>query len=135
MFEEIQLRIVTPRRPLLDEPVEEVTAPGTVGEFGVLPNHAAFLSSLESGRLSYRGASGLSHIAVRGGFAEVSNNVMTVLADAAERAEEIDVARAEADLRAALARLEDLSPLDAAYAAADLDRRWALARLDVARKA
>lgn len=135
MAQEIQLRIVTPRRPLLDEPVEEVTAPGTVGEFGVLPNHAAFLSSLETGRLSYRDARGLKHIAVRGGFAEVSNNVMTVLADAAEPAEEINVPRAEADLRAAQAKLEDLSPLDAGYADADLERRWALARIDVARKA
>jgi len=60
MAQEIQLRIVTPRRPLLDESVQEVTAPGTVGEFGVLPNHAAFLSSLETGRLSYRDAHGLS---------------------------------------------------------------------------
>lgn len=133
MAEELQLRIVTPRRPLLDEPVLEVTAPGSVGEFGVLPNHAAFLSSLEAGRLTYRDARGLHHLAVRGGFAEVSNNVMTVLADAAERAAEIDTARADADLRAAEAAMDDLSPIDPAYAEADAERRWALARLDVAK--
>jgi len=134
MAQEIQLRVVTPRRGLLDEPVFEVTGPGTVGEFGVLPNHAAFLTSLEIGRLSYKDARGVKHIAVRGGFAEVSNNVMTVLADAAERAEEIDTARAEKDLRAAEAKLAGLSPLDPEYAAADADRRWAQVRLETARK-
>lgn len=133
MAEQLQLRIVTPRRPLLDEPVEEVTGPGTLGEFGVLPNHAAFLSSLEIGRLTYRGARGIKHLAVRGGFAEVADNVMTVLADAAERPEEIDSAVAEADLRAAEARLRELSPIEPEYSAAEAEARWARVRLEVAR--
>ncbi len=130
MADTFQLRIVTPRALLLDESVLEVTAPGTAGEFGVLPNHITFLTSLEPGVMTVKSAAGVQRIALRGGFAEVADNVMTVLADAAERAEDIDRTRAEADLRAAQERLEDLSPPDAEYAAAQVDIGWAQARID-----
>jgi len=134
MAEELQLRIVTPRRPVLEETVLEVTAPGTAGEFGVLPEHANFLTSLEAGILSYRDSRAVRRLAVRGGFAEVSDNVVTVLADAAERPEEVDAPKAEADLRAAEAKLKTLVPVDPEYAVADTDRRWAEARLQLVRK-
>jgi len=124
-----QLRIVTPNRLLLDEEVREVTGPGTVGEFGVLPDHITFLTSLEIGALSYRSERGAGRLAVRGGFAEVVDNVMTVLADDAAFADDIDAAAARTDLEAADAELKDLSPLDESFAAADANRRWALARL------
>jgi len=127
-----QLRIVTPSRLLLDEEVREVTAPGTVGEFGVLPDHITFLTSLEIGPLSFRTERGARRLAVRGGFAEVANNVMTVLADDAAFAEDIDPARARADLQTAEAQLKDRSPLDDAFVAADANRRWAQAQLDAA---
>jgi len=132
MAEDLQLRVVTPRQAVVDQRVLEVTAPGTMGEFGVLPNHANFLSSLESGRLSFKDPRGVQNFAVREGFAEVSNNVMTVLTEAAERASEIDAARARADLQAAEAELERLSPMDPAYAEAEAKRRWAQTRLEVA---
>jgi F-type H+-transporting ATPase subunit epsilon len=112
--------------------VLEVTAPGTVGEFGVLPDHANFLSSLESGKLSFRDARGVRSYAVREGFAEVSDNVMIVLTEAAEPAGEIDAASARADLQAAQAELDQLAPIDPAFPDADARRRWAQARLDVA---
>lgn len=131
MPDEFQLRLVTPRQAVVDQTVFEVTAPGTVGEFGVLPDHANFLSSLESGRLSYRDGRGVKNYAVREGFAEVSDNVMIVLTEAAESAGEIDAARARADLQAAEAELDTLSQLDPAYAAAESRRRWAQARLEV----
>lgn len=86
-----RLRIVTPERLLLDEEVEEVVAPGAAGEFGVLPDHIAFLTELAPGRLLYR-VSGQRHVvAVFGGYAEVADNVMTVLADGAEAARQIDL--------------------------------------------
>jgi F-type H+-transporting ATPase subunit epsilon len=132
MAEDLQLRVVTPRQAVVEQRVLEVTAPGTMGEFGVLPNHAHFLSSLESGRLSFKDPRGVQNFAVREGFAEVSNNVMTVLTEAAERAGEIDAARARADLQAAEAELEHLSPMDPAHAEAEAKRRWAQARLEVA---
>jgi F-type H+-transporting ATPase subunit epsilon len=133
MPDTLQLRIVTPRALLLDEPVLEVTAPGTAGEFGVLPNHITFLTSLESGVITVKAASGTRHLAVRGGFAEVADNVMTVLADAAEPAEDIDRARAEADLRAAHERIEGRDPTEPEYIAGESERRWAQARLDAAK--
>lgn len=132
MAAELQLRLVTPRQQLLDQPVTEVTAPGTLGEFGVLPDHAAFLSALDAGRLTYKDAAGTHVLAIREGFAEVSDNVMTVLSEAAAAPREIDVAAARADLAQAEAELATLAPIDPAYAAVDARRRWALARLDVA---
>jgi F-type H+-transporting ATPase subunit epsilon len=134
MADLFRLRIVTPVRLVLDEQVREVTAPGTVGQFGVLPQHCTFLSTLETGPLSYRTDRGAGTVAVRGGFAEVDNDVMTVLADAALFPGEIDVARAEAELREAAARLSRLSPLDPAHAAAEAERQWALAQIEVGRQ-
>jgi len=134
MADEIQLRIVTPSRELLDERVTEVTAPGTLGEFGVLPDHATFLSSLEIGRLSYRTSRALHHIAVRGGFAEVSNNVMTVLADDAALSADIHAAAVRELLQAAEDALAELSPIDPEYEDVSAEQRWALARLEIAAK-
>jgi len=130
MRDVFELRVVTPRRLLLDEQVREVTAPGTAGEFGVLPDHITFLTSLDIGTMSYRAERGVRRLAVRAGFAEVLNNVMTVLADDAVFAEDIDVAAARADLQEADAKLRGLSPLDDAYASADANHRWAQARIE-----
>ena len=127
-----RLRIVTPSRLLIDEDVQEVTAPGTVGEFGVLPDHITFLTSLEIGTLSYRSERTVRRLAVRGGFAEVVNNVMTVLADDAVVADDVNPAVARIDLQTAETQLHEFSPLDAAFVAADANQRWAQARLDIA---
>lgn len=124
-----QLRIVTPKQQLLDEQVREVTAPGTIGEFGVLPDHITFLTSLEIGSLSFRTERGARTLAVRGGFAEVANNVMTVLADDAVFAEDIDAAAARRELEAAEELLQGMSPIEDGYAAIDATRRWALTRI------
>lgn len=133
MATEFQLRVVTPTSAVVDQAVTEVTAPGTVGEFGVLPDHANFLTSLESGRLTYKDGRGAHVLAIRDGFAEVSGNVMTVLSEAAAEPAEIDVAAARADLQAAEAELAKLAPIDPLWPEADARRRWAQARLDVAR--
>ncbi len=108
-----RLRIVTPERLLLDEEVEEVIAPGAAGEFGILPDHITFLTALAPGRLIYR-AGGQRHvIAIFGGYAEVVDNVMTVLADGAEPARHIDLEaarRAQQDAEGALATLDVAAP-------------------------
>jgi F-type H+-transporting ATPase subunit epsilon len=135
MADAFQLRIVTPNRQLLDEQVREVTAPGALGEFGVLPNHVTFLGALEIGTLRYRTDGGGAHVAVRGGFAEVVDNVMTVLADDAAFASDIDVASAQNDLQNAEAQLKQLSPIEEAYAPAEAARQWAVARIETARAA
>jgi len=106
----MRFRLVTPARELLDLEVEEVYAPGVLGQFGVLPLHANFLTALEPGELRYR-ANGKDHyLAVSGGVCEVLDDVVTVLADAAEPAAEIDVARAREAEQRALARVDSVEP-------------------------
>lgn len=131
MATEFQLRVVTPTRAVVDQPVTEVTAPGTLGELGVLPDHANFLTSLDSGRLTYKDAAGPHVLAIRDGFAEVSDNVMTVLAESAEAPADVNAAAARADLQAAEAELAQLAPIDPDFPAADARRRWAQTRLDI----
>lgn len=132
MATHFELRVVTPNRQLLDEQVREVTAPGTLGEFGVLPDHITFLTSLEIGPMSYRTDSATQRVAIRGGFAEVIDNVMTVLADDAVFADSVNVEAARATAQEAEAKLKTMSPVDDGYAALDEERRWALARIEVA---
>jgi F-type H+-transporting ATPase subunit epsilon len=134
MASEIQLRIVTPRAQVLDQPVLEVTAPGTVGEFGVLPDHATFLSSLEIGKLSYRDSAGVHAFAVKSGFAEVADNVMTVLVDDAVAGRDVDPMATRELLRAAEDTVAHVSPIDPEYESADAERRWAQARLEAVGK-
>jgi F-type H+-transporting ATPase subunit epsilon len=128
------LRVITPSREAVNQHVDMVTAPGTVGEFGILPDHAAFLSSLEIGCLTYAAESGSGKIAIRDGFAEVGDNVMTVLAADTAESGEVDSAEAEAELRRAQKQLADLSPVDPGYDEIDADRRWAEARLALLKK-
>jgi F-type H+-transporting ATPase subunit epsilon len=97
--------LVTPERQLLDTEVEEVYAPGVNGQFGVLPKHTTFLTALATGELRYREHGADHYVAVSGGVAEVLGDTLTILADSAEPAGEIDVDRAQAAQRRAAAAL------------------------------
>jgi F-type H+-transporting ATPase subunit epsilon len=119
---------------LLDEEVDEVTGPGALGEFGVLLNHITFLCLLESGEMSYKQGATKRYLAVSGGYAEVLENVMTVLAPAAEFSTEIDVNRARVAKDKAEKRLDELHFEDREYATAEAALRRALVRLQVASK-
>ena len=105
--EAIELIVVTPERQLLRERVVEVQLPGADGYLGVLPGHAPLMTEIGIGELSYHDAAGKesAHLALVRGFAEVLPDRVTVLAETAERAEEIDLARAEAALARAQKRL------------------------------
>ena len=92
----MRLQIVTPDRAVLDEEVDEVYAPGANGEFGVLPEHVTFLTSLDIGVLRYRAEGKDEFVAIAGGVTEVLDNVVTILADSAEKRDEIDLERAQA---------------------------------------
>jgi F-type H+-transporting ATPase subunit epsilon len=92
----LALEIVTPDRALVTAQVDEVQIPGAEGYFGVLPGHAPLLASLQVGELWYRIGSETHYLAIAFGFAEVHPDRVTVLANIAERAEDIDVTRAEA---------------------------------------
>jgi F-type H+-transporting ATPase subunit epsilon len=133
--EEIELIVVTPERQLLQEPVVEVTIPGLDGALGVLPGHAPLMTELGNGELSYRQGTTSQPVslAVLRGFAEVLGNRVTVLAETAERAEEIDLARAEAAKARAEKRLASTdSNIDWDRATVALER--AVIRIQVAKK-
>jgi len=132
MADKIRLRIVTPSRLVLDEEVDEVSAPGELGEFGVLPNHIAFLSTLVPGELSFKQGGNRVTLAISGGYAEVLDNVMTVLAPAAEFAWEIDSARAQRARERAEKQLAALDLEEKDWQAADAAMRLAQVRIEVA---
>ncbi len=90
-----ELRVVSADRLLVDETVDEVEIPGFDGYFGVLPGHTPLLATLQVGQLSYRRGQATHYLAVAFGFAEVGPDQVTVLAEFAERAEEIDTVRAQ----------------------------------------
>jgi F-type H+-transporting ATPase subunit epsilon len=117
---------------LVDEEVDEVSAPGALGEFGVLPNHISFLSLLEPGEMAYQQGATKTYLAVSGGYGEVLDNVMTVLAPAAEFAAEIDGARAQRAKERAEKRLAELNFGEKEFDAAEVALRRALIRLQVA---
>jgi F-type H+-transporting ATPase subunit epsilon len=101
----LQLRIVSADRSLVDERVDEVEIPGADGYFGVLPGHTPLLALLGTGELWYRQGQDKTYVAIAFGFAEVQPDRVTILAMVAEKAEEIDTARAEASLKRAEERL------------------------------
>jgi len=125
----IRLELVTPERMLISEEVDEVIAPGYEGEFGVLPEHTPYLAILDIGILRYRTGTETRKIAVGGGFAEVGPDRVVVMADVAEKAEEIDVDRARRAHDRAEASLKDLSMDDETYVKAYAALRRAIIRM------
>ncbi len=91
---QIHLEVVTPTGPVVSDDVDIVTAPGVSGEFGVLANHAPFLSTIKTGTLTFKTDKQSKYLMVSGGFSEVSNNKITFLVESAEYGHDIDVDRA-----------------------------------------
>jgi F-type H+-transporting ATPase subunit epsilon len=134
--ERLNLQVITPDRTVLSAQAYFAALPGTVGEFGVLPGHAAFCSTLKIGpmRVTVEAGGRPQLLAISGGIAEVKGDEVVVLTPAAERAEEIDIARAEAAARRAEERLAaHAADLNQVRAQAALTR--ALNRLAVAKRA
>ncbi len=132
MADRLTLEVATPSRLVVSDQVDEVVVPGLEGYFGVLPGHAPFLSTLGVGELTYRVGREEHHLAVAGGFCEVRNDKVIVLADSAELPTEIDRARAERARERAEQRLagRGADEIDYTRAAAALAR--ALIRIQVA---
>jgi len=134
----VRFELATPSRMLVSADVDEVVAPGVEGYFGVLPGHAALLTTLGSGEVSYRTGKAEQYLLVAGGFAEVQPDRVIILAEVAEAPQEIDLARAERARQRAELRLsgrhpsghEDEGEIDYNRALAALAR--ALARIMVA---
>lgn len=135
MAEQIRLEIVTPDRMVLGENVDIVVATGTEGEFGVLHGHIPFLSTLQEGELRYRVGNQLYYLAVSGGFAEVLPDKVTVLAEAAELAREIDIDRAKRARERAQQRLAQSKREEIDWVRAEAALRRSMIRLKVAEKA
>jgi F-type H+-transporting ATPase subunit epsilon len=135
MAELLKFELVTPQRKVVSEEVNEITATGTLGEFGVLPGHAPFLTSLKIGELSYKKGGAVQYLAVNSGYFEVVNDVVTVLVDSSERADEIDLERAKRAHARAEEALKRLSQEDMEYKAMEAALQRALIRMQVEAKA
>lgn len=136
MAEKLKLEVVTPKGAVVSKEVDIVTAPGYGGEFGVLANHAPFLSTIKTGVLTYKTGAQEETLMVSGGFCEVSNNKLTFLVESAERGADIDVERAMRSKERAEKRLAEAQAqkekFNRARAEAALQR--ALSRLKVAER-
>src|SRR5688500_16151219 len=130
---QITLEVVTPEGLLLREPVDEVIAPGSEGYFGVRPGHTPMLASLGVGEISYRLGAGWQYLTCFWGFCEVLPDRVNMLAEIGERAEAIDLARAEAAKRRAEERMKTIRE-EQGFEAARLAYVRAVTRLAVARR-
>lgn len=126
MADNIRLEVVTPEKMVVDEDAQIVMAPGSLGEFGVLSGHTPFLTTLKTGALRYTDAKGQERfVFVSGGFAEALPDKVTVLAESAERRQDIDVERAKSAMDRAEKRIGDeydKEKVDYARAKAALER-------------
>ncbi len=130
----IQLQIVSADRSLVNEPADEVQIPGADGYFGVLPGHTPMLATLQVGQLWYRQGQDKHYLSIAFGFAEVQPDRVTILAQIAEKAEEIDIARAEDAKKRAEGRLGKPT-MDIDFERARIALMKSLIRLQVASRA
>ena len=134
MADELMLEIVTPEKMVFSGNVEDVTIPGTEGEFGVLRGHEAFLTSVDIGQLVFTKNNKKTHYAVNTGYAEVTANKVTVLIETAERSDYIDKNRARRAKENAEARLEKIAKDSDEFEKARAALIRAIVRLNVAEK-
>lgn len=134
MADKLTLEMVTPYKKVLSEEVDEITAPGFIGELGLLPGHTPLLTTLKVGELSYKKGSEQFHVAVNWGYLEIADDTVTVLVDTAEKADEIDLKRAEAALGRAEDALKTLSEEDKQFKVMEAALERALIRIQVAGK-
>jgi F-type H+-transporting ATPase subunit epsilon len=128
----MRLEVVTPKGMLVQAEADEVTAPGTLGEFGVLQGHLPLLTGLRPGVLSWRHGGEASSVAVSTGFAQVIDDRVVVMAESGQLAEQIDAAAVRAELDDVTARLDQAGDDEALRLSLDTERQWALARLSAA---
>ena len=131
----LTLDIVTPERALIHDRVDELEIPGADGYFGVLPGHTPLLASLHVGQLWYRKGQEKTYLVIAFGFAEVLPDRVTILAQTAEKAEEIDITRAEAAQRRAEGRFVTRSGSGADFERARIALLKSLIRLQVSTRA
>ena len=129
---ELLLEVVTPDRLVLATEADVVVCPGVEGQFGVLPGHIPFLSALEIGEMYYRKGGQIEYLAVSGGFAEVTGEKVTIVAESAEKGREIDLERAKRAQERAEKRLAEAKSAEIDWARAETAMRRSLMRMKVA---
>jgi len=135
MVNKIKFKIVTPERTVVETEVDQATLPVANGEVTILPGHRSYIASLKSGEIMVRIGNEEQDFAVSGGFIEFAENVLTILADTAERAEEIDLKRAEEGRkRAEELKKQEISMDETEYARVAASIEKEMARIRVARK-
>jgi len=134
MAEKLRLEMVTPYKRVLATEVDEVTAPGSVGELGILPGHTSLLTTLNIGALHYRQDGKTFYVAVNWGYIEVEDDTVTVLVETAEPSDQIDLERAKAALGRAEEALKTLSAEEKQYKVMEAALERALIRIQVASK-
>nr|WP_320114622.1 F0F1 ATP synthase subunit epsilon [uncultured Desulfuromonas sp.] len=132
MADILKLEMVTPYKRVLSEEVDEIIAPGALGELGILPGHTPLLTTLKVGELTYRKGGSAFHVAVNWGYVEVEEGKVTILAETAEPADEIDLARAKAALGRAEEALKKLDPEDKQFRIMEAALERAMIRIQVA---
>ena len=132
MADKLTLDIVTPYGHIFTDEVDEIVATGSEGEFGVLPEHVPFLTTMKIGMLTYKKGAETGYFFVNGGYAEVGPDKVTILADSAERSEDIDIERAKEAMKRAEERLKKQEEIDEARATAAIER--SLTRVQVAER-
>ena len=130
----IHLEIVTPAKITVSQDVDMVVAPGSLGEFGILEGHVPFLSGIVPGELRYTVDDKPEYVSVTSGFAEISDDNVSILVDAAEVAQELDEARAKKAMERANERLDDRSSENIDFIRAEAALKRAMMRLKVIEK-
>ena len=134
MAEKLKLEMVTPYKRVLSEEVDELAAPGTLGELGILPGHTPLLTTLKVGELTYKKDGETFHVAVNWGYVEVEDETVTVLVETAEQADQIDLERAKAALGRAEEALKTLSSEEKDFKIMEAALERAVIRIQVAGK-
>ncbi len=134
MSEKLKLEMVTPYKRVLSEEVDEISAPGTLGELGILPGHTPLLTTLKVGELTFKQDGETKYVAVNWGYVEVEEDTVTVLVETAELADQIDLERAKAALGRAEEALKDLSPEEKDFKKMEAALERAVIRIQVAGK-
>jgi F-type H+-transporting ATPase subunit epsilon len=134
MAEKLKLEVVTPYKTVMSEEVDEITASGALGEFGVLPGHAPMLTSLKIGEFCYKKDGVAACMALNWGYLEVEGDKVIVLVETAERGDEIDLERAKAALGRAEDALKKLTFDDKNFRVYEAALERALIRMQVAGK-
>jgi F-type H+-transporting ATPase subunit epsilon len=130
----LHLEIVTPEKVIISQDVDTVVAPGSEGEFGILPGHIPFLSGIVPGVLRFEFQGTTASMSVTTGFAEISADKVSILVDSAEKAADIDIERAERARERAEKRLAERDKEDIDFMRAQIALRRAITRIKVAKK-